>query len=58
MSVVEPRVRIVLKNVSWESSKDAEFTQALAKAIPKEELKDWFEEYLAAPERISESQRT
>jgi hypothetical protein len=51
LRVIEPMVRIVLKNVSWESSRDQEFLDALQTALPKEELKGWFEEFTAAKER-------
>ena len=33
MRVIDPKVRIVLKNVSWESSRDEEFTSALRNAF-------------------------
>ena len=51
MRVIEPRVRIIIKDVSWESSRDQEFTDALRKALPAEELEGWFEEFVAAEER-------
>jgi hypothetical protein len=47
----DPKVRIVLKNVAWESTRDDEFTNALKKTIPAEELRGWFEEFVAAPEQ-------
>ena len=51
MRVIEPRVRIVIKDVSWESSRDLEFTSALQEALPAEELRGWFDEFVAAQER-------
>lgn len=48
MRVIEPKVRIVLKNVAWESSRDQEFTTALKQAFTEDELKGWFEEFTAA----------
>lgn len=51
LRVIEPTVRIVLKNVSWESSRDSEFLAALEKALPKKELEGWFEEFTAARQR-------
>jgi len=51
MRVIEPKVRIVLKNVSWESSRDQEFNEALVNAFSKEELKGWFKEFTAARQR-------
>ena len=47
MRVIEPRVRIVTKNVSWESSRDQDFTEALQRVLPPEELRDWFDEFTA-----------
>ena len=52
MRVIEPRVRIVIKDVSWESSHDQEFTTALGRALPAEDLQGWFDEFLAAQERV------
>lgn len=51
MRVTEPRVRLVTKDVSWESTRDEEFTQALQEALPPKDLKGWFEEFTAARER-------
>lgn len=51
LQVTEPEVRIVLKDVAWESSRDAEFQDALAKALPPEDLEGWFEEFTAARQR-------
>ena len=55
MRVADPVVRIVLKNVSWESSRDAEFTNALRQAFPEDELVGWIEEFTAAKEQVSAS---
>lgn len=55
LRVIEPRVRIVLKNVSWESSRDEEFMSALRQAVPKEDLAGWFEEFTAARQRPGDS---
>lgn len=51
MRVIQPRVRIVIKDVSWESSRDREFTTALRTALPAEDLKGWFDEFTAAQEK-------
>lgn len=51
MRVIDPRVRIVIKDVSWESSRDREFSTALRKALPPKDLKGWFEEFTAAQEK-------
>jgi hypothetical protein len=51
MRVTEPRVRLVTKNVSWESTRDEEFTYVLREALPPEDLEGWFEEFTAAMER-------
>ncbi len=51
MREIEPRVRIVIKDVSWESSRDQEFTTALRRALPPEDLRGWFDEFVAAQER-------
>ena len=47
MRVIEPRVRIVIKNVSWESSRDKEFTDALQRVLHPDDLRDWFDEFTA-----------
>ena len=48
MRVNKPRVRIVTKNVSWESSRDKEFTDALQRVLPADDLRGWFDEFTAA----------
>jgi len=52
MRVIEPMIRIVQKDVSWESSRDGEFTAALKKSFLEEELSGWFEEFIAAKEQL------
>ncbi|HXG70829.1 MAG TPA: hypothetical protein VNJ04_09495 [Gemmatimonadaceae bacterium] len=54
LRVIEPKVRIVLKDVAWESSRDKEFMTALAQAFPKTDLEGWFEEFNVARERVPE----
>ena len=51
MRVIQPRVRIVVKEVSWESSRDSEFTTALRTALLAEDLAGWYDEFTAAQER-------
>ena len=51
MRVIPPAVRIVVKDVSWESSRDAEFMNAFREAVPDEEAQGWIEEFYAARER-------
>lgn len=57
LRVIEPKVRIVLKNVAWESSRDVEICQALEAALPHWELEGWFEEFTAARQRTTGSGR-
>ena len=51
MRVIQPRVRIVVKEVSWESSRDSEFTTALRTALLAEDLAGRYDESTAAQER-------
>lgn len=51
MRITEPRVRIVSKNISWESTRDDEFAASLARAFTPEELKGWMDEFTAAREQ-------
>lgn len=51
MRIAEPRVRIVPKEISWESTRDEEFTRGIREAIPAEELRGWFEEFVAVRQR-------
>jgi hypothetical protein len=53
MRIIEPRVRIVPKEISWESTRDEEFTRAIREAIPVEELRGWFEIFEAARQRAT-----
>jgi hypothetical protein len=55
LRVIDPKVRIVIKNVSWESTRDQEFTSALKRVLPKADLADWFEEFTAARQRAGRS---
>ena len=48
MRIIEPQVRIVIKSVSWESSRDKEFTDALQRVLPPDDLRGWFDEFTAA----------
>jgi hypothetical protein len=57
LRVIEPRVRMVLKDVSWESSRDGEFMGALRSSVPAEELEGWFTEFNAAIERPTRMNR-
>jgi hypothetical protein len=56
LRVTEPSVKLVFKEISWESTKDSEFTDALHKALPAEALEGWFEVFSAARERGPENQ--
>jgi hypothetical protein len=51
MRVIEPAVKLVFKDVSWESTGDAEFVRALRENLPAEDLDGWFKVYSAAPVR-------
>ncbi|WP_295885532.1 hypothetical protein [uncultured Thiohalocapsa sp.] len=53
MRVIEPAVKLVFKDVSWESTGDAEFVRALRETLPAEDLDGWFKVYSAAPARGS-----
>lgn len=44
----EPSVRLIFKEISWESTRDREFEEALRKVLTEEELKGWFEVFTAA----------
>ena len=58
LRVIEPKVRIVLKDVAWESTRDKEFEGALAEALDPDDLSGWFEEFTAAPQRHSSNSET
>ena len=51
LRITEPSVKLVFKEISWESTRDTEFTEALRKALPAEALKGWFEVFNAARQR-------
>jgi hypothetical protein len=51
MRVIEPSVKLVFKDVSWESTGDPEFRKALGEVLPKEDAQGWFNVYAAAPQR-------
>jgi hypothetical protein len=53
LRIVEPSVKLVFKEISWESTRDAEFADALQKAFPGKDFENWFEEFTAARERSS-----
>ena len=47
LRVTEPCVKLVFKEISWESTRHHEFTEALSKVMPNK----WFEVFIAARER-------
>ncbi len=49
LPVSVPAVKLVFKDVSWESTGDAEFVKALSETLPKEDLDGWFNVFSAAP---------
>lgn len=51
MRIVKPTVKLVFKDISWESTGDPEFRRALAEVLPSEDLRGWFSVYAAAPQR-------
>jgi len=51
MKVVEPKVRIVTKDVSWESSRDQEFQESMRQAFTVDQLKGWFDEFTAVKQQ-------
>jgi hypothetical protein len=51
LRIIEPGVKLVFKDVSWESTRDAEFMDEFRKALPVEAQKGWFEEFTAARQR-------
>ncbi len=55
--VTGPSIKIVFKEISWESSRDEEFTRALRKALSPEELKGWFEVFTAVRQRNSDTRK-
>ena len=53
LSVIEPSVKLVFKDIAWESTRDKEFTEALREALPATDWQEWFETFTAARERGS-----
>ena len=53
LSVIEPNVKLVFKDIAWESTRDKEFTEALREALPTTDWQEWFETFTAARERGS-----
>ena len=51
LRITEASVKLVFKEISWESTRDVEFTEALRKALPADALKGWFEVFTAARQR-------
>jgi len=49
LRVIEPSVKVLYKNITVESTRDKEFLDILQNALPKDELKDWFQIFNAAP---------
>ena len=47
--VIEPNAKVVYKNITVESTRDKEFLEVLRKAVPEQELEDWFQIFDAAP---------
>jgi hypothetical protein len=51
LRVTEPSVKLVCKEIAWESTHDQGFTKALRKVLKVEELEEWFEEFIAVRQR-------
>jgi hypothetical protein len=49
LRVIEPNVKVLYKNITVESTRDKEFLDVLQKALPTNELKEWFHIFNAAP---------
>ena len=49
LRVIEPKVKVIYKNITVESTKDTEFLEILKKKISDVELKEWFHIFDAAP---------
>jgi hypothetical protein len=56
LRVTEPGVKRVFKDIAWESTRDAEFTKALRKALPEVAREPWFEIFTAVRQRSSVAQ--
>ena len=57
LRVTEPSVKLVFKEISWESTRDNEFTEALSKVLTDEELEGWFKVFTVAKQRNPSQQR-
>ncbi len=49
LRVIEPKVKVIYKNITVESTKDTEFLEILKRKISDVELKEWFHIFDAAP---------
>ena len=50
LRAITPHVRLVFKDVAWDSTRDEEFTDALRKALPKKARDEpWFKAFTAVP---------
>jgi hypothetical protein len=49
LRVIEPSVKLLYKNITVESTRDKEFKNVLRKAVPSDELQEWFHIFDAAP---------
>jgi hypothetical protein len=52
MRLHEAYIKVVFKEISWESTRDEEFLAELGRALPPEKLNGWFEEFNATREKI------
>ena len=43
LRLTPPRVKLVFKDISWESTRDEEFTAAFEGAVPENERAGWYE---------------
>ena len=48
LRVTDPAAKLIFKEISWESTRDAEFTEVLGRALPEPDVKEWFEVFTAA----------
>ncbi len=51
LRVTEPGVKLVFKEIAWESTRDEEFVQALHTALPEAAKEPWFRTFIAALQR-------
>lgn len=50
LRAITPHVRLVFKDVAWDSTRDEEFTAALRRALPmKARDEPWFKAFTAVP---------